>query len=137
MDTLEQAQAGAGQAVLLSGEPGIGKSRLTSEMRTQVEYHDHAVPLTFQCSPYAQNSAFYPIINRLSQSDSTTIFVNSSTNSGIPSVLLATSAMRAGGSGLPPVTVVTIASICAWPKRPKVNCVICDRTGQGGLNSGR
>jgi predicted ATPase len=63
----EQAQAGAGQAVLLSGEPGIGKSRLTNELRVQVEHHDHAVPLAFQCSPYAQNSAFHPIIERLSQ----------------------------------------------------------------------
>ena len=63
----EQAQVGTGQAVLLSGEPGIGKSRLTSELRAQVEQHDTAVPLTFQCSPYAQNSAFAPIIDRLSQ----------------------------------------------------------------------
>ena len=63
----EQAQAGAGQAVLLSGEPGIGKSRLTSELRAQVEHHAHAVPLAFQCSPYAQNSAFAPIIERFSQ----------------------------------------------------------------------
>ena len=63
----EQAQAGAGQAVLLSGEPGIGKSRLTSELRTQVEHHDQAVVLAFQCSPYAQNSAFSPIIERFSQ----------------------------------------------------------------------
>ena len=63
----EQAQTGAGQAVLLSGEPGIGKSRLTSELRAQVEHHDLAVPLTFQCSSYTQNSAFYPIIDRLTQ----------------------------------------------------------------------
>ena len=63
----EQAQAGAGQAVLLSGEPGIGKSRLTSELRAQVEHDNTAVPLTFQCSPYAQNSAFHPVIERLSQ----------------------------------------------------------------------
>ena len=62
-----QAQAGAGQAVLLSGEPGIGKSRLASELRAQVEHHDQTVALAFQCSPYAQNSAFYPITERLSQ----------------------------------------------------------------------
>ena len=63
----EQAQAGAGQAVLLSGEPGIGKSRLTSELRAQVEHDDTAVPLAFQCSPYTQNSAFSPVIERFSQ----------------------------------------------------------------------
>ena len=65
----EQAKTGAGQAVLLSGEPGIGKSRLTSELRAQIEHHDQAaaIPIVFRCSPYSQNSAFYPIIDRLSQ----------------------------------------------------------------------
>ena len=63
----EQAQSGAGQAILLNGEPGIGKSRLTSELRAQVEQQDYAAAIGFQCSPYSQNSAFYPIIDRLAQ----------------------------------------------------------------------
>jgi len=60
----DQAKAGAGQVVLLSGEPGIGKSRLVQELREQLK--DVGVTrIEFRCSPYHQNSALYPIIDHL------------------------------------------------------------------------
>src|SRR5713101_4603155 len=60
----EQAKTGAGQVVLLSGEPGIGKSRLAQQLKDHVAL-DRAVRIEFRCSPYHQNSAFYPIIDHL------------------------------------------------------------------------
>src|SRR6185437_15138691 len=57
-----QAQDGEGQVVLLSGEPGIGKSRTLSVLRERLEAQG-AQALRFQCSPYAVNSAFWPIID--------------------------------------------------------------------------
>lgn len=45
------AQAGDGQVVLLSGEPGIGKSRLVQEVKEQV-VQQGATSLEFRCSPY-------------------------------------------------------------------------------------
>src|SRR5262245_52893277 len=60
----EQATEGEGQVVLLSGEPGIGKSRLVQELKDHVTQHS-AVRLEFRCSPYHQNSALYPIIEHV------------------------------------------------------------------------
>jgi class 3 adenylate cyclase/tetratricopeptide (TPR) repeat protein len=60
----EKAKEGEGQAVLVSGEPGIGKSRLAQELKEQAA-HEGAARIEFRCSPYSQNSALYPIIDHL------------------------------------------------------------------------
>jgi predicted ATPase len=60
----ERVKAGAGQVVLLSGEPGIGKSRLVEALKETIEY-EGAWCLELRCSPYAQNSALHPVIEHL------------------------------------------------------------------------
>ncbi|MBI3301055.1 MAG: AAA family ATPase [Deltaproteobacteria bacterium] len=60
----ERVKAGEGQVVLLSGEAGIGKSRLVQVLKEQV-VQEGATQLEFRCSPYHQNSALYPVIEHL------------------------------------------------------------------------
>lgn len=55
---------GNGQVVLLSGEAGIGKSRLVQFLKEHV-LHDRTTRIEFRCSPYYRNSAFYPIVGHL------------------------------------------------------------------------
>jgi predicted ATPase/class 3 adenylate cyclase len=58
------AQDGDGQVVLLSGEPGIGKSRVIRALRERLDDEPYT-PLSHYCSPYHTNSALYPVIDRL------------------------------------------------------------------------
>jgi class 3 adenylate cyclase len=58
------ARGGEGQVVLLSGEPGIGKSRLTQALRERVKDDPHTA-VRYQCSPFRVNSALYPVIEHI------------------------------------------------------------------------
>jgi class 3 adenylate cyclase len=75
-------KAGEGQVVLLSGEAGIGKSRLTAGLLERLASEPHTRIRSF-CSPQHTDSAFYPIIGRnaLPQYPATTAFRRSSINS--------------------------------------------------------
>ena len=59
-----KAKAGEGQVVLLSGEAGIGKSRLTAALMERLESEPHT-RLRYFCSPQHTDSALYPIIGQM------------------------------------------------------------------------
>jgi class 3 adenylate cyclase len=59
-----KAKVGEGQVVLLSGEPGIGKSRLTAALLERLAGEPHT-RLRYFCSPQHTDSALYPIISQM------------------------------------------------------------------------
>jgi class 3 adenylate cyclase/predicted ATPase len=59
-----KAKTGEGQVVLLSGEPGIGKSRLTAALMERLAVEPHT-RLRYFCSPQHTDSALYPIISQM------------------------------------------------------------------------
>jgi class 3 adenylate cyclase/tetratricopeptide (TPR) repeat protein len=66
LDRWTIAAAGEGQLFLLSGEPGLGKSRLCETMLSCIlEPHGE---IRLQCSPYHANSALYPVLRHLERS---------------------------------------------------------------------
>jgi hypothetical protein len=69
-----QVQQGSGQGVMLSGEAGIGKSRLVRALIEQLAETPFTC-LEYRCSPYHQHTALYPAVDLLQRSlgfDSTT-----------------------------------------------------------------
>jgi class 3 adenylate cyclase/predicted ATPase len=64
MERQRLAWKGEGQVVLISGEPGIGKSRLAAALAEHIASEPHT-RLRYQCSPYHTNSALHPFITQL------------------------------------------------------------------------
>ncbi|HYZ41546.1 MAG TPA: AAA family ATPase, partial [Stellaceae bacterium] len=60
----QQVKTSEGRVVLISGEPGIGKSRVTAELGRRIESEPHT-RLRYFCSPHHQDSALYPFITQL------------------------------------------------------------------------
>ena len=59
-----RAKAGDGQVVLISGEPGIGKSRITAALEERLAAEPH-LRLRYSCSPHHQDSALFPFVDQL------------------------------------------------------------------------
>jgi class 3 adenylate cyclase/predicted ATPase len=64
LDRWQLACDGEGQVVMISGEPGIGKSRLLQGLCIHAAETEH-VRVQYQCSPYHTNSTLYPAIQQV------------------------------------------------------------------------
>ncbi len=66
LERWQLARQGEGQAIVLTGEPGMGKSRLVEALFERIGDEPHRRIVT-QCSPYYSNTAFFPITRQFEQ----------------------------------------------------------------------
>ncbi len=102
-----QAKGGEGQVVLLSGEPGIGKSRLLAALQERLAAEPQ-VALRYFCAPHRQDSAFHPIIAQLGRAAMLG-------RSDPPPVRLAKLATLLARTQTPPEDVALLAELLSIP----------------------
>lgn len=66
LDRWDQARNSEGQVVVLVGEAGVGKSRITMSVKEQTSGNS-PIRLQYQCSPHHTDSALYPVLEQLSR----------------------------------------------------------------------
>jgi hypothetical protein len=86
-----RVESGNGQVVFISGEPGIGKSRIAVELEKRLHVAPH-IHLHYRCSPYHQDSPLFPFIDQLGR-------VSGFGNDDSPAVKL--DKLKAAGLGAP------------------------------------
>jgi TOMM system kinase/cyclase fusion protein len=116
LDRWEQVSEGNGQALLLSGEPGIGKSRLLYEVKDHLKQEaGRHVPriAEWRCSPHYQNSDFYPVQDYLER------HLNLRRESSVDRKLQRLEEMLAGHGFALPEAVALFALLLSLPVPPR------------------
>jgi class 3 adenylate cyclase/tetratricopeptide (TPR) repeat protein len=102
-----QASAGAGQAVLISGEAGIGKSRLLAALEERMG-GEPCQRLRYFCAPHRQDSAFHPVIAHLERA----VGIG---REDAPETRLDKLALALARTGTPPESVALFADLMSLP----------------------
>ena len=113
-----QASSGHGRLVLLTGEPGIGKSRLLAALEESIAAEPH-VSLRYLCSPLHHDSTLHPVVARWEQEAG---FARGDSNEARLRKLEAIVAP----AGMPPEDVASIAAMLSVPtsdryRQPELN----------------